>query len=93
MEDKLKKYLDTVVRYLLSDTIIDYYEEKIYFPFLTIPSKRFSIYLFVKDIDTSPTSKMFSDFYQYTKDIYGLTEDETKYVWKIYISTIKETIE
>lgn len=86
MEDKQKKYLDKVIEFLLRDTIIDYDEEKIYFPFLTIPSKRVSIYLFVKGVDLTPTSKMFSDFYQYT-------EDETKYVWKIYISTIKETIE
>ena len=80
------EYLDKIVEYLVDDTIIDFYENKIRYPFhspyyfpLSSPSLLTSIPL--------PPS-----FRNYNKDNYGLTENEMGYVWKEYKNIINEKI-
>jgi len=72
--NKQSKYLDKVIEFLVRDTIIDYEEEKIYFPFCP-PYLYISPFPF---IDSPPY------FVEYCKDTYGLTDPETDYVWEQY---------
>ena len=81
-----KKYLDKIIKYFVSRTKIDYDKEEIIFPFTT-NSTRHSF------------SKSFHLFYlifpfaKYCKNMFGLTEEETEYVYMVYMKTLKDKIE
>ena len=83
MKDRNKIYLDKVIEYLVRDTEIDYGNGNITtpfpFPFSSTSFFRYSLFLS-------------SSFTSYCKEVYGLTEDEVKYVWKEYKSIIKDKI-
>ncbi len=83
MNDKTKKYLDKVIEFIVVDTIIDYEQKIIRFPFLTLR------HTFPPSI-SSPFP--FPTFEKYCIDIYGLTEGEIDYVWKQYKDIIKDKI-
>ena len=85
MEDNRKRFLDKVVEFLVRDTIIDYGDNHIYFPFF--PS--YSLYISVANLDYFFHKGRYS---QYCKDNYGLSHSESLYVWGIYIGMIKEKI-
>ncbi len=76
------KFLDRVVEFIVVDTIIDYEQNIIRFPFLTLR------YAF----PTRLSLRRGYSFEKYCKDIYGLTEEEVKYVWKQYKSIIEDKI-
>ena len=80
-------YLDKVVDQILSETIIDYDKEKLHTPFRLLSSV--SLFFF------SYLSPLFPPHYftHHCKEIYGLNEDEVKYVWKKYKEIIKDKIE
>ena len=79
-----KRFLDKVVDQIISETIIDYDMGKIQFPFSSFSfSFRFSLFL-------SPISSSF--FSDHCEDVYGLNDDEIKYVWKEYVQIIKDKI-
>ena len=77
-----KRFLDKVVDQIISETRIDYDMGEIQFPFSSFspfpssPSYFFSSYLF-------------SD---HCEDVYGLNDDEIKYVWEEYVQIIKDKI-
>jgi len=79
-------YLDKVVEFLVRDTKIDYEKEEIQYPFY--PSYRFF------DSLTYHRSyfSIVSSFSKYSIDVYGLTEDEVKYVWNQYKNIILDKI-
>ena len=80
-----KRFLDKVVDQIVSETMIDYDMGKIQFPFSSFSfSFRFSLFL-------SPISSSF--FSDHCKDVYGLNEEETEYVWKEYNEIIKDKID
>jgi len=85
MENKQKIYLDKVVEFLVRDTRIDYDKDEIQFPFFysRFLMSRFSIF------SLSVRLKLFSE---YCKEVYGLTEDEVKYVWNQYKDIILDKI-
>ena len=78
-------YLDKVIEYIVRDTKIDYDKDEIQFPFFysRFLMSRFSIF------SLSVRLKLFSE---YCKEVYGLTEDEVKYVWNQYKDIILDKI-
>lgn len=78
MEDKQKRYLDKVVEFLVEDTKIDY-EYGFHPPFLWEASS-------VGGYLTKYGSPQL--FREYCKDTYGLTTDESQYVWNKYSTKI-----
>ena len=79
-------YLDKVVEQIVSETKIDYDEERFLPPFFNYFSHN-SVVLF-----SSPFSP-YPSFIIHCKNIYGLNEQEIKYVWKEYRNIIKDKIE
>ena len=97
MENNRKKFLDKVVEFLVKDTIIDYGDNHIYFPFF--PS--YSLYISDANLDyffhLNGENRDWGwfdkgSYSQYCKDNYGLSHSESLYVWGIYIGIIKEKI-
>jgi len=85
MENNRKNFLHKVVEFLVKDTIIDYGDNHIDFPFF--PSYR--LYISDANLDYFFHKGRYS---QYCKDNYGLSHEESLYVWGIYIDMIKEKI-
>ena len=78
-------YLDKVVDQLVSETKIDYDEERFLPPPFTIPSPFY--HLFCSPFSPYPT------FIIHCKNIYGLNKQEIRYVWSEYMDIIKDKIE
>lgn len=82
--DKQKEYLDKVVSTIIRETEIDYNKREIYMPFSvdsTIPL----------DFDFILTvSGKYPPFIRHSKNIYGLTNEESDYVWEQYKKGIKD---
>ena len=79
-----KEYLDKVLDHILSETRIDYDQEKAYPPFTH------SLYFFLL---LSFLPFLLPPFLEHCKEVYGLTEKETIYVWKQYKQIITDKIE
>jgi len=85
MKDNQKKYLDKVVGLIVSDTVIDYDNDRIRSPFqstLPFSSLHFSPHFLL-------SLNLFS---MYCEDTYGLTENEIEYVWDQYTIIMKDKI-
>ena len=98
MKDNQNTYLDKVVEFLVRDTKIDHVKRGIRYPYLShlspphkpsyrelsliLPSNIFYLTQFI--------SKSFS---RYCKNVYGLTDQEIEYVWKKFLTIIKEKLE
>jgi hypothetical protein len=85
-------YLNKVIEHLVRRTKVDHDEEMLYTPF--------SYHIgFFSSFPLSPihphSSPLFPPHYfsHHCKNIYGLNEDEVKYVWKKYKEIIKDKIE
>ena len=76
-----KKFLDKVVNQIVSETRMD--EERVYVPFLpqSLPPS-----LFLREY-LSPLS-----FSKHCREVYGLNDNEVKYVWKEYREIVKDKI-
>ena len=81
------KFLNKVVNQIVYETRIDYGMEEIQFPFPSLPFLSFSSCL--RLLSRSFPS---SYFFDHCRDIYGLNDDEVKYVWKEYREIIKDKI-
>ena len=81
-----KNYLDKVVDQIVRETRIDHDEEMLYTPF-SYHIGFFSSFLYL--------SPLFPPHYfsHHCKEVYGLNEDEVKYIWKKYKEIIKDKIE
>ena len=80
-----KNYLDKVLNQIVSETMVDYDEEMLYTPF------PYHIGFFSSFSYLSP---LFPPHYftHHCKNIYGLNDDEVKYIWKKYKHIIKDKI-
>ena len=76
-----KWYLDKVINRLVNKTRLDYDEKRIYTPFNDIPFINIYAQYFILD------------FYEHCEHIYGLDDDEMRYVYKQYREIIKDKIE
>jgi hypothetical protein len=83
------KYLDKVIGSLVRGTKIDYEKRRISFPFLpftsTFPSSLVSFSLLLAPYPHD-------EFYNRSKDTYGLYHEEIVYVWKEYRDIISKKI-
>ena len=86
------KFLHKVVDQIVSETRMDYDMEEIQFPFSSRP---FSLRRprFLTSFFLSPPHPPIFSFSDHCKDVYGLNEEETMYVWKEYREIIKDKIE
>ena len=93
MENKQKNYLDKVVEFLVRDTKIDHDKVGSQFPFF-IPSPSLSLRRLFPPLPSRPFPPGSSSilFSKYCKNVYGLTEDEIKYVWDQYRTIILDKI-
>ena len=89
------RFLNKVTHQIVNETIMDYDQEDIQFPFGF--SSFNNIMIFTISFDT--TLKLFSIFTDYSpsfsrhcKDVYGLNEEEMEYVWKEYVQIIGDKI-
>jgi hypothetical protein len=81
MEDNI--FLDKVLGFLVRDTKIDYDKGRVHLSFFPLPLISLPHY---------PTP-LFSSFSKYCNNVYGLTDKEIEYVWKEFITIIKDKIE
>ena len=80
--DNKEKYLDKIVQYILDDTKLDYGQKEVIYPF--IPNVRSQWGLLVPLYYATIESPLFNEFSEYCNDTYGLTYDESVYVWDQY---------
>tara|TARA_R110002126_G_scaffold218583_1_gene364292 strand:- start:187 stop:462 length:276 start_codon:yes stop_codon:yes gene_type:complete len=86
-----KRFLHKVLNQLVRETRIDYDMGEIQFPFgssslLASPFYRPRLLLVV-------FSRLYSEYSKHCRDVYGLNEEETDYVWKEYKQIIKDKID
>ena len=91
------KFLDKVVDQIVSETRIDYDMEEIQFPFPPLFSFCSPHLSFLSPLLSLPSSFFHSArsilFSKHCRDVYGLNEEETMYVWEEYIQIIKDKID
>jgi hypothetical protein len=73
MDNKQKTYLDKVVEFFVKGSKIDYDMGRIYTPY----EER---HYYIGSLPYGPSVS----FEEYCKDVYGLTYEETDYVWEQY---------
>ena len=89
------KFLDKVLDQIVSETRIDHDNWEVSYPFynitiffgiaIKIHNKKWGII----NSNSIPLSKF---FYNHCKSVYGLNEDEVKYVWDEYGNIIKDML-
>lgn len=95
-----KKYLDMVIGSLVRSTKIDYENNLLSFPFpisTLINKYPYSFLLsrlpeFFSPVYTSLSFFPLGTFYSHCRNIFGLTKEETEYVWDKYRDIIIEKI-
>jgi Fe-S cluster assembly iron-binding protein IscA len=75
--DSKKIYLDKIVQYIIDDTIIDYDEGEIKYPY-------YSNILLIHNHQLPFSVHSFRAFSIYCENMYGLNIEEIQYVWKHY---------
>lgn len=78
MKGRQKLFLEKIVKLLVDDTVIDYYNGEMYFNFLPTPSLRGPFRF------NSPLFFLRSFFSKYCINTFGLNEEEINYVWGEY---------
>ena len=79
-----KRFLDKVLNQIVSETMVDYDKERLYTPFSPF-SLLFFLPYHLLPYPTLPFSK-------HCKNVYGLNEDEVKYIWNEYKHIIKDML-
>lgn len=92
------KFLNKVLDQLVSETRVDYKKGVIYFPFFSMVITHFKM-VFIEPSPQQPGDggpqqplTFLQYFYDHCKDVYGLNEQETDYIWVEYISIIKNKV-
>lgn len=79
VENNKEFYLDKIVQYIIDDTVIDYEEREIKYPYFS------NILLLTPNKQQHLPVHSFRAFSIYCKDMYGLNIEEIQYVWHHYI--------
>ena len=87
--DSKKIYLDKIVQYMLDDTKLDYGRKEVIYPF--IPNVRSQWGLLVPLYYVQYDSPFFNEFSKYCNDTYGLSYEESVYVWGHYKDKINNS--
>ena len=82
-----KKFLNKVVDQIVSETMVDYDEERLYTPFSPFPLTSLPPFY-----SLSAFSSYRSPFTKHCNEIYGLNIEEIEYVWKEYRDIIKDML-
>ena len=82
VENNKEFYLDKIVQYILDDTELDYEQKLVTYPFIpNIPSQwGLLVPLYIVEYG----SPFFNEFSKYCNDMYGLSYEESVYVWDHY---------
>ena len=88
------RFLNKVVDQIISETMIDYDMEEIQFPFPALPllTSFFSPFVTLFFRPSSLLSFIPPLFTKHCKNVYGLNEEETEYVWDEYREIIIDKI-
>ena len=89
MNKRKERYYNYVVNDLVKKTEIDYVNGRMYTPF---PYNFPITILFFTPVYSSFFSSFVCSFSKHCKNIYGLNDDEVKYVWNEYRDIIKDKI-
>jgi hypothetical protein len=97
MKDNQKIYLDKVIEFLVRDTKIEEGGNIIFITTFTTSSPMFSTLYTPSFFNRSPNPYSNEDGYtsvfaKYVKNVYGLTDQETEYVWEEYKNIILDKI-
>ena len=88
------KYLDKVLNSLVGETKIDFDEETLYMPFFNsfhaYPFESYYVPHFF--LTPSPYSTTPPSFTQHCRDVYGLKNHESYYVWDEYKTIIEDRL-
>ena len=93
--DKQQKFLEKIVDHMVKGSTIDHVEEEIRYPGakftpLTYKEKRKPYaYIELSDLSTLGGAGLFN---RYCEEIFGLTEEETKYVWKKWFRIMRDKV-
>tara|TARA_R110000737_G_scaffold352256_1_gene397495 strand:+ start:384 stop:650 length:267 start_codon:yes stop_codon:yes gene_type:complete len=82
-----KKFLHKVLNQLVRETRIDYEKERVYTPFPFLSSILSLPFLTLPHPTIIPSS-----FFYHCRDVYGLNDEESEYVWGEYRNIIKDKI-
>lgn len=85
------KFLDKVLDQIVYETEIDYENDRIFTPFSPNSLPVSLLLSIVKDWNTSPLLHRL--LRRHCKEIYGLNNDEVRYVWGEYKNIIKDKID
>lgn len=85
--DKQEKYLDKVIGYIVKNTKIDYEKELIVFPPLSSPFNSTLFYITSKNDAKCPVF-----FSSYCINTFGLTKEETNYVFIQWRAIMRDKI-
>jgi len=83
---KNNKYLDKVIGSLVRGTKIDYENDVVFSPFITLPKRPFHNHLLTRNYISV------HGLFFYLKNTFGLTSDEISYVWKEYRNIMLEKL-
>ena len=93
--DKQQQFLEKVVDHMVEGSTIDHVEEEIRYPFtkftpLTYKEKRKPYaYIELSSLSTLAGAGLFDS---YCEEIFALTEEETKYVWKKWFRIMRDKV-
>jgi hypothetical protein len=87
---KKEKYINYVVEDLISNTEIDYDQEKIKYPFLTYSYSNTSLTL-PPQLLLNYSSPNFP-FANHVRKVYGAHSEEIEIIWKLYKERIKDKL-
>ena len=82
-----KRFLNKVVDQIVSETMVDYDEERLYTPFSPFPLTSLPPFY-----SLSAFSSYRSPFTKHCNEIYGLNIEEIEYVWNEYKHIIKDML-
>lgn len=82
--DNKEKYLDKIVQYILEDTEIDYEQKLVTYPFIPNTPSQWGLSVPLHYVQYE--SPFFKEYSKYCKDIYGLSYEESVYVWDRYVN-------
>ena len=88
-----KRYLDKVLEHMVKRTKIDYGEEEVLTPFASPLHFSLNHYPFSFVLNHPFSYNFFISFFSYTKNHFGLTDDEIRYIFKQYKENINYKIE
>jgi len=80
--ERKEKYLDKISQYIIDDTELDYEQKLVTYPFIPYINSQWGLStpLYYATIE----SPLFNAFSEYCNDTYGLTYEESVYVWDQY---------